>query len=571
MRALPMFLMVMLSFVWTSVNMHGKDEVANQKDDKIELIRKERKYIDPPKKVRGVAPEKFEYTVPHDSTRHSNYEYSLEVYLDKFIVWTTDSAATVGLIRNSDFIKKIEKDNEGTWAITVMTDDPLKGKKLRDRLKKSKGVISLENYLFDSPGFLLIPTRKLSVMLYNASDSIRLKQVAESLDMYAVPDDTVFKGCRWILHMKQKASPNRVELLHKIHNKLNPEFCNLYWDGILAIALFTYDPHVNLQWGLYNRNNLPVPAKKKYTDLDISRAWNYATGRNINICVIDFGLDVDNEDLKDNIVKCYDASTGENIITNPQFHGTACAGVACAVRNNNKGLSGVAPDANLMFARVGNPDEEPNVNFLGQFTKAINWAVASGADIISCSIGCYFCDELGKVVSNAIQTGRNGKGCVFVAASGNNGINRITTPGNVDGVMSIGAIDSLTNVSDFSNYGDALFAVAPGDHIFLLAPGNNYSFGNGTSFACPAVAGVAALVLQAFPGATVEQVRSIIAQSASIPTSVTDTLTKEYGTWNQKYGYGLVNAYEAVKLAVKSANSQKRLLELPYPDISSVK
>lgn len=570
-RVLPMLMVLALAFVWASVSLRGQNK---QREDKFEyhdlpgyvIGKTDHLYPPPPETIPGVDPERYVYPMRKDSSEMEN----AEVYLDKFVVWTTDSVTTMSLIGNPDYVKNVERDEEGTWAITVFTGDVRKGKELRDQLRKTPGVISVENYIFYPPAFRRIPTRKIAVYLREASDSVRLLQIADSFNMKArhVPmlyDD----GLVWYLKLTKNTFTPIKEIIEFIVHDMNPDFCYVSWDGIWAIPYFTYDPNINLLWGLYNRNNPPIPNMKRYTDLDISRAWNYATGRNIKICVIDLGLDTANTDLKDNLYKCYDAPTNKDTIQKYEFHGTACAGVACAVRNNDIALAGVAPDASLMFARVS-PEETSYISFTDQFTNAVSWAVDNGADVISCSLGCNNCDKITNIINHALYNGRKGKGCVFVAASGNDGKNEIITPGNIEGVMCIGAIDSLANVTSFSNYGNEVFAVAPGKNIYLLAQGDIIKVDDGTSYACPAVAGVAALVLEAFPNATAEQVRAIIAKTASIPASVTDTESKQYGKWNQKYGYGLVNAYEAVKQAVRDANTQKSLVQLQYPDISTL-
>ena len=70
---------------------------------------------------------------------------------------------------------------------------------------------------------------------------------------------------------------------------------------------------------------------------------------------------------------------------------------------------------------------------------------------------------------------------------------------------------------------------------------------SGTSMAAPHVAGVAALILQRNPDLTADSVRSILAKSADKIGPYRYDTTKVYGTWNKYYGYGLVNAANAVK------------------------
>lgn len=66
--------------------------------------------------------------------------------------------------------------------------------------------------------------------------------------------------------------------------------------------------------------------------------------------------------------------------------------------------------------------------------------------------------------------------------------------------------------------------------------------------ACPYVAGIAALILERNPDLTIGQVREIIATTAKkVGGNEQYNITHEFGSWNERYGYGLVDAYQAVK------------------------
>ena len=141
--------------------------------------------------------------------------------------------------------------------------------------------------------------------------------------------------------------------------------------------------------------------------------------------------------------------------------------------------------------------------------------------------------------------GRDGKGCVIVFAAGNDN-HIVSYPANYrDNILTVGAIDSTGVRTYYSNYGDKLDVVAPGHYILSTIPGNTIGWMNGTSMACPHVAGVAALILERNPSLTARQVNDIIEKTARKITVNYDTY-KRNGTWNMLYGYGLVDAYNAV-------------------------
>lgn len=85
--------------------------------------------------------------------------------------------------------------------------------------------------------------------------------------------------------------------------------------------------------------------------------------------------------------------------------------------------------------------------------------------------------------------------------------------------------------------------MAPGDYIYTTFPGNEYNDEfHGTSAACPHVAGVAALILERNPALNASEVRNILGSSTKKVGDKTYDTEKEFGKWNQWYGYGLIDA-----------------------------
>ncbi|MFZ6014712.1 MAG: S8 family serine peptidase, partial [Bacteroidota bacterium] len=109
-------------------------------------------------------------------------------------------------------------------------------------------------------------------------------------------------------------------------------------------------------------------------------------------------------------------------------------------------------------------------------------------------------------------------------------------------------------VAPFSNYGKkSVDFFAPGVAIYSTTPGNTYNLHNGTSMACPAAVGVAAMLLSYFPELTAVQVKDILRQSAR---KLSDIVVNKPGTAikllfaDLSSTGGLLNAYEAVKTAM---------------------
>jgi subtilisin family serine protease len=163
------------------------------------------------------------------------------------------------------------------------------------------------------------------------------------------------------------------------------------------------------------------------------------------------------------------------------------------------------------------------------------------ADVISMSLG----GPSSSILYDAVKYAYN-NGVVLVAAAGNEGASTPSYPAGYPEVIAVGAIDSNYNVPTWSNRNPDL--VAPGVTIYSTLPGNTYGYKSGTSMACPHVSGVVAILqamrLQAGLGKlTPDQVRQIL-----ISTAI-DLGVKGY---DEQYGYGLVDAYSALNLALNS-------------------
>ena len=291
-------------------------------------------------------------------------------------------------------------------------------------------------------------------------------------------------------------------------------------------------------------------------------AWEITTGdTNIHVAVIDQGVDLSHREFSNlNVTASYDTYNGSNIYGT---HGTLVSGVIFSNHDNNN-IAGVAPDASLI--KICDTIIGLFEDMMPRMTIAFNYAVAHGADVINNSWGgpCsydhwtfprWFMDD---AIENALNNGRNGKGCVVVFASGNynpylSGFSSVTYPANaMDGILAVGSMNSNYHRSDFSCYGAELDVVAPGEGIYTTTLNNQYEdAANGTSFAAPHVSGVAALMLSVNPNMTSKQVSRIIEGTATKLTGYSTVYnnTHKSGGWNTQVGYGLLNAATAVQSA----------------------
>ncbi len=277
-----------------------------------------------------------------------------------------------------------------------------------------------------------------------------------------------------------------------------------------------------------------------------------------------------------------DRNYGNNdIMSDFSMHGTHCAGIIGAVRNNGKGMDGIADNVRIMVLRVvPNGDEHDK-----DIALAIRYAVDHGAQIISMSFGKGYSPQK-QWVDEAFAYAEN-KNVLLVHAAGNDAKDvdvaaNFPNPVYVNGGrasthITVGASaepKSGSYTASFSNYGKKEVDVfAPGTNIYSTLPGgNNYGNLSGTSMACPVVAGIAALTLSHFPTLSAKQLKYVIEKSSQKPTekvSKPGTDKKVDMSEISKTG-GIVNAYEAVKLAA-TLTGENKAEALPKPKMKKPK
>jgi serine protease len=329
----------------------------------------------------------------------------------------------------------------------------------------------------------------------------------------------------------------------------------------------TNDTNFSALWGLNNTLNPNI-------DINACQAWGISEGLGIKVAVVDgSGIELTHNDLASNIFSLsYNMETGTSPsqVTNDNNHSTHIAGTIAAIKNNNLQVVGVAPKSKIISI------SHSGLNLLnitsGQYASGINWAWQNGADILNCSWGDYNgvynstfnSTILESAILNAMNQGRNGKGCVLVFSSGNNG--GIDYPGNFHpNIITVGAvdIDGLRVTSPINSaFGIILDVVAPGKNILSTSLNNSLAFLPGTSMATPHVSGIAALILSVNPCLTHQQVATIIETTSQKVGGYAYTTysNRPNGTWNNEVGYGLVDAYASVIMAQQMNNSTLDLM-----------
>ncbi|KNC67190.1 S8 family peptidase [Pseudoalteromonas ardens] len=340
------------------------------------------------------------------------------------------------------------------------------------------------------------------------------------------------------------------------------------------------DPRYSDQWHYFEANGgINAPA-----------AWDKATGSGVVVAVLDTGYRP-HADLSANLLQGYDMISdvsvandgggrdsdardpGDAVTRNEcgythsardsSWHGTHVAGTVAAVSNNGEGIAGVAYDAKVVPVRV--------LGKCGGLTSdiadAIIWASggsvsgvpanANPADVINMSLGGS--GSCSSTTQNAINTARANGTTIVIAAGNDNDNSANYNPGNCSGVINVASVGRNGGRAYYSNYGANIDVAAPGgaqsfanDPEGVLSTYNSgsntpssdsYAYSQGTSMAAPHVAGVAALIKQAKPSATPDEVESILKSTTrSFPATCTSC------------GTGIIDASAAVDAALGNDN-----------------
>lgn len=301
-----------------------------------------------------------------------------------------------------------------------------------------------------------------------------------------------------------------------------------------AYKTYRKEPYYSQQWGI-SATNIDELWQAYEEDYDENPNVDRAV-----IAILDTGVDIEHPDLADNIwtnpneiannsdddgngykddLHGYDFVNKTSKIDDYNSHGTHCAGIAAAVGTNGKGIAGANPNAFIMPVTVMQSNGTGSISTI---IEGISYAKDNGADIISMSIGSYaYSIALEQVLAQAYQNS------ILVAAAGNDGwgidprcsspYDRPMYPAAFTFVLGVEAT-SENGLAVFSNYDcdgpsfsqyseEQLYNYelqAPGVSIISTVPNGKYKYFNGTSMACPLVAGGISALLHAKPYASQE-------------------------------------------------------------------
>jgi thermitase len=327
------------------------------------------------------------------------------------------------------------------------------------------------------------------------------------------------------------------------------------------------DPRAANQWHIRD-------ASSQWKGVSLESAVTHfpQEGEEVVVALVDTGIDILHEDLKDHLWANKQEIPGNGIdddqngyiddvhgintldrdqeghatgnMADADGHGTHCAGLIGAVSNNGVGVAGMARNVKLMGIRtVPSSGDEKDVDVIESFI----YAAKQGAKIISCSFGKRV-NEGGMAVSEAIKYVGDTYGVLVVIAAGNDS-EQLTETNRIypacypnDNMVVVAASTFQGGMSYFSNWGMAYVDVgSPGSQILSTYPDNQYEFMDGTSMATPIVAGIAAEVLSHAPNLGPLELKKVLL----------DSVTPNRKFSGKVVSGGIVDMDRALKMAIE--------------------
>ena len=285
---------------------------------------------------------------------------------------------------------------------------------------------------------------------------------------------------------------------------------------------------------LYQEALDPLSFKQHYLiEDDLFQLWSLQSKRDVVIAIIDTGVNLNHEDLKDAIYKnegelingkdddgngYIDDITGyqwldwlgNKISSHPEDdhgHGTHMAGIIAGL-SNQKGIVGIHPGAKILPLKVFN---QFGIGYQLEAALAIRYAVDQGASIINCSWGFIFKT---KVLEDAVEYAL-ANDVIVVAAVGNNSMKTVMYPARFKSVIGVGSIEKATKqLESFSNQGHGLDVAISGKDVFSTSLNNGYAHLSGTSTSTAIISGILGRIVSYYPNLTAESYQSILIQSS---------------------------------------------------------
>ncbi len=387
----------------------------------------------------------------------------------------------------------------------------------------------------------------------------------------------------WVIH--QKSAMEAVLNSDYFASKVNILASYPIWINESIKSRTKYEPlpddelFASNQWNLDSRDS---NKRRQPGGLNVRGAWPQTLGAGARVAIVDDGIEMDHPDLVDRLNPGASYNfISEKVDGNPTSilhdHGTAVAGLVAATMNNEIGIAGVAPEAELVSWQI--VDDDGTYAATDQLSAMFEYEIEEtqvqnhswGPSIEGLS-GPTFLERF--AITHAVENGRNGKGVVLVRAAGNDRAQRfnVNQDGYANSPESITVAATLKNgrVASYSNPGSTVLVAAPGadfgDSPFATTDrqgtlGYNWFNGTrgdyvtsgfvGTSAATPQISGLVALILSMNPELGYRDVQQILALASRISDrSDPDIVVNGVGLEiSHNVGYGVPDAGLALLLA----------------------
>ena len=372
---------------------------------------------------------------------------------------------------------------------------------------------------------------------------------------------------------------------------VEPDFIGVGGGKKIKLQSIPNDTYFSRQYGLYNDGTFSLSSATNDADIDMDLGWDIEQGdQSIIVAVLDSGIKLDHPEFSGRLwtnpnetlngidddnngyiddINGWDFANNDYDPTDDHGHGTNVTGIIGANSNNNLGYSGVDWNCKLMIGKIL---DENNSGYYSWWTDGIYYAVDNGAKVINMSVGG---SGFSSSMKDAIDYAYN-NGVTVVACMMNENNNTTFYPAGYQNTIAVGATNPndersapfFWSTTSGSNYGNHIDVVAPGNYIYGIdhQSETNYNFyWGGTSQEAPLVTGLSSLLLAQDADKTPDDIRSIIRSTAEDQLG---NISEDISGFDIYYGYGRVNAYEALlqsSLSINEITNPKNLSIFPNP------
>lgn len=414
------------------------------------------------------------------------------------------------------------------WTVYMVAEgnslpEPIKVKVITNRadIKVKKTQIKGREVLTAEKGKNKVPVQyvkdELMLKFHHGVTQKEIDEVLKKYDLTAsASDETLFK----IGYIKVRIPDNK-DVVSVIRELRQEPKLKLPEPNFIANALTISDPLYFSQWYAPGTN--------------FDKAWDKVKSASIiKVAVIDSGVYAGHPDLKGKVLDGYDFVNNDADASDDNGHGTFAGGIIAAGANDI-GIKGLYAYARIIPVKV---IDENGLGTYEDVAKGIIFAADAGARVINLSIGGYgYSYALQDAVDYALE-----KGCVVVAAGGNDGIEQEIYPAAYPDVIGVSALGNDGRILPESNRGRHIAVSAPGLDIISTGIDGDYGYISGTSASAPIVSALAAMLLSERSELKSSTIRRLIMQSA-----------KDLGEKGRDkvYGSGEIDALAALEQKVE--------------------